>query len=109
MEPEPSEHGRKLTLSGFLHALRSRGRDADADKYEHRFVTLLCPPLSREHVLGLAFEDLCAATSLLKQTTLFSQEASGLSVQSGQTVLGSDFRYGTWYLKKMGRSLKRAP
>ena len=96
MEPEPSEHGLKLTFRQFLQALRTRGRTVEADRYEHDFLEIHCPPLSRDHVLDLSFSDLCKATSLLRQKL-------SISNFNGQTREGSNFRYGTYYLKKMGR------
>ena len=94
MEPEPSEHGHNFSLRDFLHALRKRGRDEAADKYESKFLSVYCPPLKRETVLRLPFNDLCSATSLLQK--LF------VSPSHDQTRVGSNFRYGTWYLNKMG-------
>ena len=113
MEPEQLEHGRKFTLRDFLTALREKGRSEQADQFNDKFSSLYCPPLTHDQLLDQSFNELCEATELINTTPLFSIKNPSVFpklLKSGQTREGSDFRFGRWYLKKVGKwPLKSEP
>ena len=116
MEQEQSAHGHNFTFGEFLYNLEKRGKGDKAKEYEQKFMETLSPLLTvmtKQQIFDKPFKTVCDAVTLLNTMPLFSHKEAWLlpqNLKQGQTRQNSDFRYGTWYLKKMGEwPLKQEP